>query len=212
PYTTLFRSYNSGTYTFHHVVSGTNALVTVIGSRNASINEIDDSSSNAYAWNPFIRYGRTNGLFDTSYIDFRIELRNALTNAPAVQDKLALTVVDLDGSLSLREMVQTSLPSTPMGIVGSTITTLSGVLSNTFVSGILNFSSIDTNNVSAMTQVNYTNVNQITMRVGVIGRISSSTTRQSSFYFKPFNTMNFVLPVKLMEFNATVEETLNLVT
>src|SRR5690606_476434 len=77
-------TYNSGTYTFHHVVSGTNALVTVIGSRNASINEIDDSSSNAYAWNPFIRYGRTNGLFDTSYIDFRIELRNALTNAPAV--------------------------------------------------------------------------------------------------------------------------------
>lgn len=204
-------TYANNAYTFSHVISGTDAVVTVIGSKNASIDKIDDSTNNVYAWNPHIRFGRTNGLFDTSYIDFKITFKNNLTGANVTQDNLAVTVVDLDGSLSLREMVAASLPSTPKGIFGSTISTLSGILSNTFVSGIVNYNTTDTNNTAAMTQINYSNVNNITLRMGVIGRMTSNTTRQFSFYYKGFNTMNFVLPVKLMNLDAYKAEFQNIV-
>lgn len=202
------------TYKFSHVVSGTDAFVSIIGSRNASINKIDDSSSNAFAWQPFINYGRTNNSSDTSYIDFRIVFKNSSNGNNVTLNNLAVSVVDLDGSGlgSYREMVAASKPSTPKGILGSTISSVTGILFNTFLSGIVSYSNIDTNNFVAMTQVDYSNVNTFTLRVGVVGRVSSSTTRQSSFYFKPFNSLNIVLPVKLIDFTAQTSENTNVIS
>jgi hypothetical protein len=204
-------TYANNAYTFSHVISGIDAVVTVVGSKNATVSAIDDSTTNAYAWNPNISFGRANGSFDTSYIDFKITFKNHTTGANVTQDNVAVTVVDLDGSLSLREMVAASLPSTPKGILGSTISTLSGLLSNTFVSGIINYSVTDTNNTAAMTQINYTNVNNFTLRMGVIGKTSANTVRNFSFYYKGFNTMTFVLPVKLMNLDAYKAEFQNIV-
>ncbi len=202
------------TYKFAHVVSGTDAFVSIIGSRNASINKIDDSSSNAFAWQPFINYGRTNSSSDTSYIDFRIVFKNSSNGNNVTLNNLAVSVVDLDGSGlgSYREMVAASKPSTPKGILGSTISSVTGILFNTFISGIVSYSNIDTNNFVAMTQVDYSNVNTLTLRVGVVGRVSSATTRQSSFYFKPFNSLNIVLPVKLIDFTAQTSENTNIIS
>lgn len=201
-------------YKFSHVVSGTDAIVSIVGSKNATISKIDDSSSNAYAWQPFINYGRTNNSNDTSYIDFKITFKNSSNSSNVTLSKLAVSVVDLDGSGlgSYREMVAASKPSTPKGILGSTISSITGTLFNTFLSGIISYSNIDTNNFVAMTQVDYSNVNTLTLRVGVVGRVSSSTTRQSSFYFKPFNSLNLVLPVKLIDFTAKAEESNNLIS
>lgn len=202
------------TFKFSHVVSGTDAFISVIGSRNASINKIDDSSSNAFAWQPFINYGRNNSSTDTSFVDFRITFKNSSNGSNVTLNNLAVSVVDLDGSgaNSYREMVAASKPSTPKGILGSTITSVTGVLFNTFISGILSYRNIDTNNFVAMTQVDYSNVNTFTLRVGVVGRVSSATTRQSSFYFKPFNSLNIVLPVKLIDFTAQTSENTNLIS
>lgn len=205
-------SNSNKTFRFTHVISGVDAFVDIIGSKNATLDEIDDSSSNKYAWQPFITYGKANNFSDTSYIDFRITFKNNSTGSAVTQSNMAITVVDLDGSglLSYREMVAASLPSTPKGIVGSTISTLTNLLRNTLVSGTLSYSSIDTNNLGAMAQINYVNVNTFTLRVGVVGRVSSSnTTRQSSFYFKGFNNLNFVLPVKLMEFDIVSDDNKN---
>lgn len=201
-------------YKFSHVVSGTDAIISIVGSRNASISKIDDSSSNAYAWQPFINYGRTSNSSDTSYIDFKITFKNSSNGSNVTLSKLALTIVDLDGSgaNSYREMVAASKPSTPKGILGSTVSAITGNLFNTFLSGIISYSNIDTNNFIAMTQVDYTNVNTFNLRVGVVGRVSSATTRQSSFYFKPFNSLNLVLPVKLIDFTAKSEESNNLIS
>lgn len=202
------------TYKFAHVVSGTDAFISIVGSKNASISKIDDSASNAYAWQPFINYGRTNNSNDTSYIDFKISFKNSSNGSNVSLSKLALTIVDLDGSGlgSYREMVAASKPSTPKGILGSTISSITGILNNIFLSGIVSYSNIDTNNFVAMSQVDYANVNTFNLRVGVVGRVSSATTRQSSFYFKPFNSLNLVLPVKLIDLNAKAEETNNLVS
>lgn len=204
-------SNSNKTFRFTHVVSGVDAFVDIIGSKNATLDEIDDSSTNKYAWQPFITYGKASNFADTSYIDFRVTFKNNSNGVNVTQSNVAITVVDLDGSglLSYREMVAASLPSTPKGIVGSTISTLTGLLRNTLVSGVVSYASIDTNNLAAMAQINYVNVNTFTIRVGVVGKVSSTTTRQNSFYFKGFNNLNFVLPVKLMEFDLVADDNKN---
>lgn len=202
------------TYRFAHVISGVDAYVTVIGNRNASVDAIDDSSAHKYAWQPFIRFGRTNNSNDTSYVDFRITFKNHSNNTNNTQSKVSMTVVDLDGNGlgSYRELVATSLPSTPKGILGSTISSITSLLKNTFISSIVTFPNIDTTNYIAMTQIDFNNVNTFTVRTGVVGRIGSSTTRQFSFYFKGFNTMNFILPVKLIDFKANSTESSNVIS
>lgn len=202
------------TFKFAHVVSGTDAIISIVGSRNASISRIDDSASNPFAWQPFISYGRTNNSADTSYIDFRITFKNSSNSNNVTLNNLSLCIVDIDGSGSgsYREMVAASKPSTPKGITGSTISSISSILNNIFISGTTSFNNIDTNNFIAMAQVDYANVNTFNLRVGVVGRVSSATTRQSSFYFKPFSSMNLVLPVKLIDFNASATENNNLIS
>ncbi|MEZ4805054.1 MAG: T9SS type A sorting domain-containing protein [Bacteroidia bacterium] len=193
------------TWRFASVGNGMDALITNVGSKNATISTIDDSSSNAYAWQPFIRYTNNASSTDTSYVDFKIEFVNSGTNTPATLTNLAMTVVDLDGSLSYREMVETSNGSaTPVGILGSTISTITNSSALTLIAGIVNFAGIDTNNTAAMSQINFSNLSSYNFRVGVVGRVRGGTTRQSSFYFKPFKTMIFVLPVKLINFNASL--------
>lgn len=205
-------SNSNKTFRFTHVISGIDAWVDIIDQKNATLSAIDDSSSNAYAWQPFISYGRASNNSDTSYIDFKITFKNNSTGANVTQNNVAITVVDLDGSGigSYREMVAASLPSTPKGILGSSITALAGLLRNTLISTTATYSNIDTNNTAAMAQIIYKNVNTLTLRVGVVGKIGSGgTTRQSSFYFKGFNSMITVLPVKLMAFNAVANESSN---
>ena len=202
------------TYKFAHVVSGTDAFITITGSRNASISKIDDSTTNAYAWQPFINYGKASNSSDTSFIDFKITFKNSSTSSNVTMSKLALTIVDLDGSGlgSYREMVAASKPSTPKGILGSTVSAITSTLFNSFLSGIVSYSNIDTNNFIAMTQVDYTNVNTFNLRVGVVGRVANATTRQSSFYFKPFNSLNIVLPVKLIDLTAQASDNANIIS
>jgi len=197
-------SVNATTWKFSSVASGVDAIVSVIGSKNASLNRIDDSTMYAFAWNPFIRFTNNAGSTDSSYVSFRITFKKSTDGTDYTFNNMALTAIDLDGSgsNSYREMVMTSLPATPKGIVGSSITTISNTNNLALIAGTTSFSSTDTNTVAAMSQINYANINTFTFNVGVLGNVRSNTTRQYSFYFKPFSSMLFVLPVKLMDFNV----------
>ncbi|MEZ4805055.1 MAG: T9SS type A sorting domain-containing protein [Bacteroidia bacterium] len=195
------------TWKFSSVGQGMDAYVTVVGSNNATVSQIDDSSKYAYAWQPFIRYTNNAGTNDTSYVDFAVSFMKTGTSNYETISNLAMTVVDLDGSglNSYREMVQTDNGSaTPIGIIGSTISTAVGSNNLALISGILTFNNIDTSNYAAMSQINFSNVSTYNLRVGVVGRVRGGTTRQSSFFFKPFSNMIFVLPVKLINFNASL--------
>jgi len=194
------------TWKFSSVTSGVDAFVTVVRTKNASLTAIDDSAIYSHAWNPFITFGRANNSTDSSYVTFRIDFKRTDGTAYSVP-KFAMTGVDIDGSgsNSYREMYSVPSTSTPKTILGSTIGILKGLLSNVFISSTTTYSNIDTANTVAMNQNDFTNTSSYFMNVGIVGRqTSSSTTRQFSFYFKPFNTLTFVLPVKLIDFNATV--------
>jgi hypothetical protein len=192
------------TWKFASVATGVDAFITVIGSKNATLDAIDDSTSYAYAWQPFIKITRRANSTDSSYVHFKIEFRKT-DGSFQTMSQMAMTVIDLDGSgsNSYREMVSSSLPATPKGVLGSLISTYTNTTNVTLISGTTTYSRTDTNNAAGMAQLNYSNIAAYTFKVGVVGSVSSTNTvRQFSFYYKAFSTMVSVLPVKMIDFKA----------
>ena len=192
------------TWKFASVASGVDAFISVIGSKNASLDAIDDSTQYAYAWQPFIKILNKAKSTDSSYVHFKIEFKKT-NGAAQLMSSMAMTIIDLDGSgsNSYREMVSTSLPATPKGILGSLLSTITNSRAVTLISGTTSYSKTDTANSAGMAQLNYNNISSYTFKVGVVGTVSSSNTvRQFSFYYKAFASMVTVLPVKLIDFKA----------
>jgi hypothetical protein len=197
---------NSTTWKFTNVTSGVDAIVAVTGSKNASVNMIDDSSIYAYAWQPNIKYtSKMNNSSDSSYVEFTINFVKTSNATASVQSTLAMTIVDCDGNSNFREMVKVSLPASARGISGSLITSVQDSKWLSFIGGTTDISGVDTSVYKAMSQVNFSNVSTYKMRVGVLGKINANDTRQASFYFKGFNAMIVPLPVTLNNFEASVE-------
>jgi hypothetical protein len=196
----------TGIWKFKSVISGVDAHVTITGSKNASLDRIDDSTAFAYAWQPNVRFtNRTTNVNDTSYLEFTIRFINRSTLLPMTQSKVAATIVDCDGpgnSSTYREFIRASMPGTVNAIQSSTIAIANDTRWMYFKSGTTQFSNIDTINTGAMAQINYTNVNTIVMRVGVLGRVNASDVRQFSFYFKSFGQTLTPLPVQLNAFDV----------
>lgn len=204
------------TFRFTHVISGVDAYVTIVKTKNATLNAIDDSTIYKYAWNPFITFGKASNASDTSYIDFKITFKKNSDGSNYTFPLFAMTAVDLDGNgnSSFREMFDVPVTNTtPKTILGSTISKLTSSLNYTFISSTVTYSNIDTANSIAMSQVDFKNTNTYTMRVGIVGRqTSNNLTRQFSFYFKPFTLLNVVLPVEMIDLNAAVRNDVNTIS
>lgn len=196
----------SGIWKFKSVLPGVDGHLTITGSKNASLDKIDDSTVYAYAWQPNIKFtNRTNNNNDSSYLEFTIKFVDKYTFAPLTQSLLATTIIDCDGpgnSTTFREFIRTAMPGNVYAVPSSTISITNDTKWLYFKSGTTQFSNIDTTNYGAMAQVNYSNVNTLVMRVGVLGKVSANDVRQFSFYFKGFNEVLTPLPVQLSSFNV----------
>src|SRR6185369_17678215 len=74
---------NSTKWKFSQVLTGVDAYITVIGSKNATLERIDDSSSYPYAWQPFIKYtNTTTKSSDSSYVEFKIDFVKSSNGQP----------------------------------------------------------------------------------------------------------------------------------
>lgn len=179
-------------------------------SSGVTLGSFDVSSSYGYAWQPTVNFPGSSSNTDTAWAEFNIEFfSNSALTSPLNLPCLAMTIVDCDGSgnsngtNAFREMVQISTPVTSNNILGSQIT--NGPVGNweTVVSGFSVFTSIDTSIKAAMIQMQFENVTSYTIRLGVIGRRSSSSTnRQYSLHFKPFDAFPSLLPIQLLNFEA----------
>ncbi len=202
-------SINSTTWKFASVTSGVDAIVVISASKNATIDKIDDSSVYAYAFQPNIKYtNSTSNANDSSYIEFTVNFVKSSNGNPSLQTAFNMTIIDLDGpgnSTTYREFIRTSLPATPTAVLNSSVTSGTDLKWLNFKSGTAQFNNIDTTNYAAMVQVNYLLTSSFKMRVGVLGKISGGSTRQASFYFKPFSAMVVPLPVTLNHFSAILE-------
>lgn len=199
----------NSSYRFSSVLTGIDAIVTITKAQNAQINNsnMDNTSGYGIAWQPFITFtSNRNNNSDSSYLEYIVTFVTSGTTTPVQQNCMALGIIDLDGTGSnsaFREMVKISLPGTPTGINNSSISVFQDNKWVLFKSGSSQFSNIDTINTAAMGQMNFTSsVSSFTMRVGVIGPVSSNTQRQFSFYFKGFSDLTVPLPVHLYDFRA----------
>ncbi len=192
------------TWKFLNVRPGVDALVKITGSRNATLNRIDDSTVYNQLWQPFIRYtNTTNNATDSSYMEFKVSfVRNNITES---QKAISMIVVDHDGSGSIggfRELLKVSQPVVSKPIFGSLVTISQNASWMTLLSPTMVFPNIDTTATAAMSQLNFANLASYTIRVGVLGRINGGTVRQASFFFKNFASAPVLLPVKLLDLDA----------
>jgi hypothetical protein len=205
---------STNTWKFSNVKSNTDAYISIVGSQNASLDRIDDSSRYVSAWNPFIEFDRSSNSNTFSYVEFLIVFRKRNSTTLDTQSNLYMTIVDLDGSNStsgndvFRETVQASKPATP---TSSGLTDIAHTENHdwfTFTSGIGVYDPIDTSNHGAMIQLNYSNVDSFRVRVGVTGKISRNSVREYSFYFKSFSTLYTLLNFE--EVSETIKEKTNI--
>ncbi len=162
---------STNTWKFSNVKSNTDAYISIVGSQNASLDRIDDSSRYVSAWNPFIEFDRSSNSNTFSYVEFLIVFRKRNSTTLDTQNNLYMTIVDLDGSNStsgndvFRETVQASKPATPTSSGLTDITHTENHDWFTFTSGIGVYDPIDTSNHGAMIQLNYSSVDSFRVRV-----------------------------------------------
>jgi len=195
-------------YLFADVVTGVDAEVTLVSKYNsATLTDIDQlSSSTGYdpAFQPIIGLtAGTSGSPKTSYINWSIRFKKAGTSVDTTFQDLSATMLDVDGTSTMNENVKVfnanSYSIDPLAGTALTIT-----VDTNFVSALspdVTYNNIDTANKTVMFQVNFTNVNTISVNTGGINK-SSFISRQSSIYFKPFFSNATPLPVELTSFTA----------
>ena len=189
---------SSGVYKFSNVLGSVDAYISQIGSNNASINAIDDSTIYPYAWQPFIKF--TNSTFsvsDSSYVEFLIEFK--VGSSIDTQSCVEATIIDCDGTSSYREMIKSSLPVSGRAKYSSVVTYSRDSNWFTVYSPTFTYSAIDTMNQDVMAELKYSNVASFKLRIGVVGIVSANQIRQYSFYFKHFDSMLISLPINLIK-------------
>jgi hypothetical protein len=188
-------------YNFAKVAPGLDAHVTVLDIiGGATLFNIDDSTGIGYydAFQPYVGAAAK----DTSFIDWRITFKKAGTNMDTMLTCLAVTGVDVDGDASaLKEFIEAA---TPGSFAVDPFTNLSvsfdGVRSKA-ISPIANVALIDTNHREAMFQMNFSNITTLDYRNGAI-TTGGAQVRQTCIYFKSFFQTYFLLPARLLSFNA----------
>lgn len=188
---------NSGTYKFTSVKPGVDAYITVIGSKNATLSQIDDSSNFVYGWNPSLRYtSDRNRSTDTSYLEFRITFKKGILLD--TQKSISLTALDFDGRNSYKEIISTSLPGTAKGLSSNSFSHFVDTSDSELMlcSKGKNCGGPDTTSYGAMAEFKQTNVTSFTIKVGVVGQVNSNNTKNFYFCPQPFTALLVPLPIK----------------
>lgn len=193
-------------YKFSGVVSGTDALVTIVSSTGgAAVAMIDDNTlTKPEAFSPQITVPANS----TGLVKFRIDFVNGGGN-PKNVTQFSATAMDIDGSNnSLYEK-----DAIDMGL-GSTVSFLASLLEiniqlagtefmGTNLAGI-EYTGVDTSAKQVMFSVTSPLlINSFTYAAGAQNLNSYSITRQKGIYFKGFDYLSF-LPVKYSSFDAQV--------
>ncbi len=166
---------NGAIYRFPGVNATLDALVTITGRSSASVtlSNIDITNEGfGKAFQPQINRGNVNGAASW-WMEFEIKFVNHGTSQPANVTEAFVTGLDIDGnSNNLREW-DAFYGSTSYTVENNsllTMTTVTGILANTNLSGrqftgpLTTFGGIDTSATQLMTTHRYLNTNTITVR------------------------------------------------
>ncbi len=197
-------------YLFKGVKSKVNATVRIDSLVNgAKVNKIDDNTSGlgyTAAFQPEIKIPAGTG---SSYAVFTISFQDSVSGASQVMNSVQSTALDIDGNLTLKELVEMDLGggTATFSNVGLEISILQLLTTKFRGLNILGIErgGIDTSAVGNMYTVTRANISSFTVKMGAVTIVSATVDRQFSLYMKGFNYANAIsLPIKLVSFTATL--------
>jgi len=181
-------------YRISNITTGTDALVTIVTTNNASVANIDNNSADPASFKPQTAFNFPN-VGDQGYIEYRIQFVTSAGFVPVIINRFFMNFNDIDGGANYGEQNWANNPATyttsnptelTMSTDGSWVIGTAGPndypgAGNTFPQ--VNFS------------VNYNSKSEMSIRVGAVARVpgASSGGRQHAIEFACIT--NYVNPV-----------------
>ncbi|WP_273567704.1 immunoglobulin domain-containing protein [Maribacter halichondriae] len=178
-------------YRIPAVTTGTDALVTIVQTVNATVANVDNNSSDAAAFRPQTAFNLTNP-GDRGYIEYNIEFVTAGGSTPVVINKFFMNLNDIDGNANYAEQLWTDNP-TSYTISNPTELTMSTDGSWVIgTAGTTEYTGAGNGNPEVNYGVSYTSKSSMSIRVGGEARVAgaSASGRQHNIEFSCLTNYN----------------------
>jgi len=178
-------------YRIPGVTTGTDALVTIVQTVNATVANVDNNSADAVAFRPQTAFNLTNP-GDRGYIEYNIEFVNSGGTTPVIINKFFMNLNDIDGNANYAEQLWTDNP-TSYTISNPTELTMSTDGSWVIgTAGTNEFGGAGNGNPEVNYGVSYTSKSSMSIRVGGEARVAgaSASGRQHNIEFSCLTNYN----------------------
>ena len=180
-------------YRIANVTTGTDALLTVVQTFNATIADIDDNAEEPASFRPRTAFSLTD-IGEIAYIEYKIEFVSSGGTAPVVINKFFVNFNDIDGNNNYGEQIWSDNPS---GYTISNPTDLTMTTEGSWVlgtGGTSEYPGAGNTFPQVNYSVNYTSKSEMVLRVGAVARVAgvSAAGRQHNMEFNCLT--NFVNP------------------
>uniref|UniRef100_UPI00262E6E87 beta strand repeat-containing protein n=3 Tax=uncultured Psychroserpens sp. TaxID=255436 RepID=UPI00262E6E87 len=154
-------------FRFANVTAGTDALVTLVDFNNATVDILDDNSSNPEYFKPGSRIAYLNP-GEEGYIEYNIQLVQSGTSIPVSFPEVFVGYNDMDGTPDLSERNRIPYPLSYAVDNPTTLTITSEPNFLVATSGSVNFPGSSNSNPFLNITANYNNFSSYTFRLGTV--------------------------------------------
>lgn len=181
-------------YRIANVTTGTDALVTIVQTVNATVANVDNNSADPTSFKPQTAFNFVN-IGDQGYIEYKIQFVNSGGTTPAVQPKFFMNFNDIDGGANYGEQNWADNPSSYTISDPSDLTMTNDGSWLLGTAGLIDYPGASNANPQANFSVNYNSKSEMSIRVGAVARVAgaSASGRQHAIEFNCIT--NYVNPV-----------------
>jgi len=178
-------------YRIPNVATGTDAIVTIVQTFNATVASVDNNSSNASAFRPQTAFNLTNP-GDRGYIEYNIEFVLTGSTTPQVIDKFFMNLNDIDGNANYAEQLWTDNPTSYTISNPSELTMSTDGSWVIGTAGTTEYTGAGNGNPQVNFGVDYTSKSSMSIRVGGEARVAgaSASGRQHNIEFSCLTNYN----------------------
>ena len=181
-------------YRIANVTTGTDALVTIVTTNNATVANIDNNTADPASFKPQTAFNFPN-VGDQGYIEYKIQFVNSGLFTPVIVPKFFMNFNDIDGGANYGEQNWADNPAT---YTTSNPTELTMTTDGSWVIGTAgpnDYGGAGNGNPQVNFSVNYNSKSEMSIRVGAVARVpgASSGGRQHAIEFACIT--NYVNPV-----------------
>lgn len=180
-------------YRIPNITAGTDALITIAQTVNATVANLDNNSTEPAAFKPQTAFNFAN-VGDRGYIEYKIDFVNSGGSTPVIINKFFMNFNDIDGGANYAEENWADNPSTYI-IDNPTELTMSNDGSWIIATGsILDHSGSGNADPEVNFGVNYNSKSQITIRVGAMARVAGASAGGRQHNIEFFCVTNYLSP------------------